>query len=210
VQQPVLFGGLYNFAGFANNVTLSVPAMQSPYVCVTARDPLHTLRSSTSPRIVNNNYVASFTGDPRLGGNWLIGGNLNGDRVIDILDYESLLSQLNGRLDPNTTCDVEGLHADINGNGLVDLDDLAFINRAFLTTDKAACSCGSNTSAAESPGYAEITLEELSAMGYGDLSAADVNGDGVVDRDDITLLIRRESTKTKTHQSRTKNAVTNP
>ena len=209
VRRPVLFGGLFNFPGHASNVTLSVPAVQSRYLCVTARDPLHTLRSSTSLSIVNNNYVASFTGDPRLGGNWLIGGNLNGDRVIDTLDYGLLLSQFNGRLDPNTTCDVEGLHADINGTGLVDLDDLAFVNRAFLNTDKAAC-CGSNTSAAESPGYAEITLEELSAMGYGDLSAADVNGDGVVNRDDMTLLIRRESTKMKTHHSRAKNVVTNP
>jgi len=160
--------------------------------------------------IVNNNYVASFTGDPRLGGKWLIGGNLNGDRVIDILDYESLVFQLNDRLDPNTTCDFEGLHADINGTGLVDLDDLAFVNRAFLNTDTAACNCGSNTSAAGLQGYAEITLEELSAMRYGDRSAADVNGDGVLNRDDMILLIRRELTKTKLHQSPTKNVVTNP
>jgi hypothetical protein len=218
VRQPVLFGGPFNFSGFASNVTLSVPVGQSCYQCATARDPLHTLRSSTTLRVVNNNYVASFTGDPRLGGNWLIGGNLNGNRIIDILDYQFLLSQLNSRPDPNTMCDVagcdpdhtEGCHADINGTGLVDLDDLAFVNRAFLSTDKAACSCGTNTSAAESPGYAEITLEELSAMGYGDLSAADINGDGVLNREDMTLLIERESTKTKTHQSRTKDVVPNP
>jgi hypothetical protein len=201
---------MFNFPGHAGNVPLSVPVGQSCYVCATARDPLHTLRSSSSLRIVNNNYVVSFSGDPRLGGNWLIGGNLNGDRVIDILDYESLLSQFNDQLDPNTTCDVEGLHGDINGSGLVDLDDLAFVNRAFLNTDKAACSCTSNTSAAESPGYAEMTLEELAAMGYGDLSAADVNGDGVVNRDDMTLLIRRGLNKSKTHQSRTNNVVPDP
>ena len=34
-------------------------------------------------------------------------------------------------------------------------------------------------------------------MGFGDLSAADVNGDGVIDRSDMDQLIRRDGGGTK-------------
>jgi len=200
VAQPVLFGGPFAFPGYALGVSTSIPMANGRYLCVTARDPLHTLRSSAHLTIENGNYVASFVGDPRLGGNWLINGDLNGDCVIDILDLSVAEDQYQrqAHLDPNTLCGDIGPHADLNGDGWVTSADLAFIGRSFLMTDKSAC-CGTATAGAPS-GIEEITLEELSAMGYGDLSAADINGDGIINRDDMTMLIERESAKTKTQR----------
>ncbi len=48
---------------------------------MTARDPLHTLRSVSALDIVDGRYMAIFKGDPTFGENWLIGGNLDGNRV---------------------------------------------------------------------------------------------------------------------------------
>ena len=50
------------------------------YTCIQARDALHTLRRTTTLTIVSGQYSADFTGS-------LIGGNLNDDCVIDILDF---------------------------------------------------------------------------------------------------------------------------
>lgn len=183
VEQTLEFGGLYNFPGTASNVELKVPAAQ--YGCVTARDPRHTLRSVSYPQVVDGKYVVRFAGDPRLGGNWLQGGNLNGDHVIDALDQTLLLTQFSSSMNPSTPCGTgSGLHADLNGNGTVDSNDLGFIQRNYLASDKGAC-CPDVTSGVEDSAPSMITLEELDSLGLSHLRAADADGDGMLTAEEI-------------------------
>ena len=137
IEQTVEFGGPFDFPGQVDSVTFKVPG--GNYGCLTARDPLHTLRSTAFFEILDGKYVATFEGDPAFGGNWLIGGNLNGDRVIDIVDHALLLTQYLTTIEADTVCGDTDLNADINGDGIVNLDDLGIIQRHFLMHDKDAC-----------------------------------------------------------------------
>jgi hypothetical protein len=195
IQKTVQFGLPFNFAGGAYHVQLAIPPGQ--YYCATARDIKHTLASRTSMSIAGAKYYANFVGDPELGGNWLIGGNLDGNGIIDLMDQALVMAQYLASIDPQSACGSPGFHPDINGDGLVNGDDLAFVQRNFAKTDAAPC-CPGNTASAFGTVREEISLEELSGMGLGDLSAADVNGDGVVSRADMDLLIRQERSVVKT------------
>jgi hypothetical protein len=172
--------------GHASHVLLTVPAGQ--YVCVTARDPLHTLRAAVLPDIVDRVYVAVFAGDPLFGGNWLPGGNLNGDHVIDSLDLGVHATQLGATLDPDTPCAIEGPHADINGDGTVDTLDLEFIAWHFGAQDADAC-CPGGPSAVMTPPITEISVRKLEQMGLGHYRRADINGDGLLNRDDLIAAL---------------------
>lgn len=146
IEEPFLlertfeFGQPFNLPGFANNVLLEIPA--GSYECVVARDPKHTLRRRINMTMTSDRYIADFTGDPRLGGHWLIGGNLDDNDVIDTLDQSLLEKQLQTTMSRHTPCGTNGIHSDINGDGFVDANDLAFIQRNFLRTSDQNC-CGS-------------------------------------------------------------------
>ncbi len=188
VEQTLEFGGYFNFPGTSANFALKVPA--GKYSCVTARDPKHTLRSVSDLRVIDGRYNARFAGDPRYGGNWLLGGNLNGDRVIDLLDHALLLAQYSASLNPNTPCGaVPGVHADINGSGYVDANDLSFIQRHVLATDKGAC-CPTAVSDDDASERSEVSLEVLDDMGLAHLRAADFNANGMVNAEEIMLFLQ--------------------
>jgi hypothetical protein len=190
VQQTLDFGGLFNFPGEALHVTLKVPPGQ--YACATARDPRHTLRSVAHPDIVGGKYILRFEGDPALGGNWLINGNLNGDRVIDLLDEALFLAQYSATLDPNTPCDTgSAIHADLNGNGVVDTNDLTFIQRNFLATDKGTC-CGTVSGGAATSEPGVISVEDLDALGLSHLRDADADHDGFLTAEEIMAFLQGE------------------
>lgn len=186
VRQPISFGGVFSFAGMAINQTILVPA--GPWQCMTARDSLHTLRSSaTDFRDDGRVFKASFIGNPTLGGHWLVGGNLNDDEYIDILDF-ALYNNLFGPSFADTDCTVPPTHADFNGDGLVNSFDFTFIHQNFLKGHQPDC-CGEPGAAGEfSDGpRTEISVRELQAMGLGHLAAADLNDDGMVDLQDMAL-----------------------
>lgn len=178
----VRFGGAFNFPGVARRVRFKIPAGE--YDCVTARDPLHTLRSVADVQIEGTAFAAEFLGDPVFGGNWLIGGNLNGDHVIDVLDLAILISQMGNFPDADTPCGTTGRHADINGDGTVDMLDSTFIERNLGAQDKEGC-CPDGRSG---PTTMEISVKELRSRGWGELSIADLNLDGVVNAEDLTAL----------------------
>jgi hypothetical protein len=71
----------------------------------------------------------------------LLGGNLDDNDVIDSLDQSLLEKQLQTTINRHTPCGTNGIHADINGDGVVDAGDLAFIQRNFLRTSDENC-CG--------------------------------------------------------------------
>jgi len=188
VDQTLDFGGFFNFPGSAHNVTLKVP--QGKYDCVTARDPRHTLRSVAHPEIIDGKYLISFKNDPTYGGNWLVNGNLNGDRVIDLLDHTLLLAQYSANLNPNTPCGTGSeLHADLNGNGTVDSADLGSIQRYFLASDKGAC-CPTATGEADPSEPSVLSLEELDTLGLSELRAADADDDGTVNSEEIMSFLQ--------------------
>jgi hypothetical protein len=187
VEETLDFGPPFNFPGNAKDVLTKVPAGQ--YGCVTARDPLHTLRSVAALKIVGSRYMATFKGDPFFGGNWLVGGNLNGDHVIDVLDFGTYLSQYGKSASPDTPCGTPGPHADINGDGTVNENDGWFVQHYLGEQDKDSC-CPGGAAAAADPPITEISIEELELMGLGDLSAADLNGDGLLNQEDVDLFLQ--------------------
>jgi len=175
--------------------TLLVPCGGS-YGCITARDRLHTLRRTAEIAVVENHYEATF--EP------LIGGNLNDNCWIDIVDAGILIGWIGEEMDPDTTCPTpdplteDDYHPDINGDGIVDSLDLSFIIINFLEWSDVNC-CGFDSDDSplceqdlllgdEGP-RTEISVAELRAMGLHSATAADLTGDGMVNQEDIAAFI---------------------
>jgi hypothetical protein len=212
IQEPLVFednvsfGGLFDFIGKSTG-KIKIPG-SGQWDCITAQDQLHTLRAcytfNNNFDCVNGQLHAAFSGDPRLGGNWLIGGNLDGWKkddpnanpsldTIDILDFGTFVYQYgatydsngDGIPDGNTPCGTAGPNADINGDGTVDLDDYAFISSNFLVNSKQCC-CGPQ--AASAIAVTEISVAQLRALGLTDLISADLNRDGLLNLADMAAF----------------------
>ena len=187
VEQELQFGLPFSLPGQAATVAFKVPA--GKYACVTARDPLHSLRSVSGLEILDGHtFTARFGVDPFFGGNWLIGGNLNGDHVIDILDFGIFIVEQQSVMLADTICGTEGPHADINGDGIVDVLDLGFVLNNFLEIDKDSCCPGA--AAGRAVPVREIAVEDLGRLGLEDLRVADLNGDGLINFEDIQHAMR--------------------
>ncbi len=172
------FGPPADFPGFSRGNFFKIPA--DKYTCVTARDPLHTLTSSTNLTISGRRYVADFTKDPIFNGKWLISGDLDGNNVIDLLDAAILSGQMLSPLNPDTTCSTVGPHADLNGDGIVDVFDSDILNGNLFAIGLGSC-CPSSPRTASSDFVTELSIKELRRMGLGELAAADQDGNGFVD-----------------------------
>lgn len=208
-EEDVLFGGLFDLVGQFTGA-VKIPAAVKPE-CITARDQKHTLRSCylVGDEDCDENGVlhAVFKQDPFFGGNWLIGGNLDGWKksnpnashdIIDILDFGSIVAEWmksydsNGDTiaDGNTPCGVfPGNHADINGDGLVDPLDYSFISMNFLEDSKDCC-CPGSSSLGNVVGRTEISVRELFENDMADLAVADLNSDGMVNLADMAALMQ--------------------
>ncbi len=173
------------------------------YTCITARDRFHTTRRTDNDDfgmtpIIGTQYVADFSDQTGSGGDndSLIGGDLNTDGLIDILDFAIFVNRVNGTgfADGNTTCATASPHADISGNGVVGVEDFTFIMINFLSeTAKSEPNCCGNPglslgSITQAP-LREITLEELKRRGLDELAAADLDHNGILDQFDIAALL---------------------
>jgi hypothetical protein len=200
-QENVSFGGLFELVGKSQS-SVKIPVTRQ-FDFITARDQLHTLRScyifQDGDCDADGTLHATFKGDPFFGGNWLVGGNLDGFKkesntasldAIDITDFGMFVSQYPGVIDPNTPCKTAGPHSDINGDGLIDLLDFTFISMNFLKDSKDCCCPGS--AAAAPSGRTEISVLEARKAGQPEVAAADLNHDGKVNLIDIELFLNGE------------------
>jgi hypothetical protein len=160
------------------------------YVCVTARDRLHTLRRTlASPSFIDTGtqYEADFVSAAKP----LVGGNLNDDMFIDILDFGVLTAQYLSGLSGSTTCSTPAPHSNIDGDSVVDGGDFSFITANFLDVSEPNC-CGAPAlvaGGAPTGPRARISVRELRALGLADLAVADLDKDGEVDESDIAALL---------------------
>jgi len=193
-EENVVFGGLFDLAGKVDT-SIKIPSA-GQFECITARDQLHTLRScytfGAGDCDADGVLHATFKGDPFFGGNWLVGGNLDGYKkqsataslnAIDITDFGMFVSQFPNDYGTGATpCGTAGPHADINGDGLVDMLDYTFITMNFLLDSKDCCCPGS---AAKAPsGRSSISARAE------DMGKADLDGNGVVDLNDMSLFLQ--------------------
>ncbi|MEQ8850451.1 MAG: cohesin domain-containing protein [Phycisphaerales bacterium] len=197
---PVIVEHTMTFTGGLAVDSFDVPC--GDYECITARDTLHTLRSTDNDDfgIAGTDYVADFTtsGD----GDELIGGNLNDDDFIDILDFGVYIGQFGTSPGADTPCGFVGPHADISGDGDVLGGDFTFIQINFLQFSEADCPgallmAGSpnmtvnqaGVSGVETGPVESITVRELRRRGLGHLASADLTGDGVLDQADMWAFL---------------------
>lgn len=192
INQAVLtFGAPGQAIGHAE-YDFSVPS--ADYGCITARDPLHTLRTRGRLECAENGAVeALFTGAPGGEGSWLIAGNLDADHDVDILDFGAMMGQFLTLAPPDSDCTQTAgssfVHADLNGDGIVDGLDFAFIESYLGMTDVATC-CP-NDGGADGPsieGAPPVMSIHLRALRRDDRArvlAGDLNDDGVLDEADL-------------------------
>ena len=204
VNQPVFVGpGACVYGGYAPTIgtaTISLPS--GTYSCAIARDRLHTLSSKVMLTGGPISYSAAFTGKRNdepgggVGGHRLVGGNLNDDPYVDVLDFgawagQYLMQYPNG----NTNCSTGMIHADISGDGNVDSGDFTFIAINFLMVAEDSC-CpnpfmshpgGADGGRRRGP-VSSISTAELFQKGMGQLAAGDVNHDGILNINDVTAV----------------------
>ena len=168
-------------------LSLEVPC--GSYGCATAWDRLHTLHRTDADDfgVVDRRYVADFTSGGLSDNDALLGGNLNGDSWIDIMDYALLVVRYGQRYPGgDTDCSTASPHVDIDGDSLVSTADFTFLIVHFLSGSDAGC-CGGRLRGLGP--RARVSLAQLEAWGQGSLSAADLNGDGMLDVRDMEALL---------------------
>jgi hypothetical protein len=150
-----------------------------------AQDTLHTLRRRGEGFTISGpQYVSDFTDQSGSGGRnaSLLGGNLNGNDFIDILDFGMFTGQwLADYGAGDTNCATTGPHADFSGDGTVFTEDFTFIVINFLeASDTTCCPIG-----AMAGPISRISIAGLYARGLGELAVGDLNRAGWLDQLDI-------------------------
>ncbi len=190
---PVQVDDVVSFtSGFGTTATLLVPC--DDYNCITARDWLHTLRRTIDPLLTDGSEPVQFVADfTTVNSADLIGGNLNDDFWIDILDFGVYSWQWTWMGSGSTTCSTTYPHADISGDGQVGpgTADFTFISDNFLESHEANC-CGVSGFRGGEEGdgpITEISVRELRRLGLGHLTVGDLNEDGWLDEADIVAFM---------------------
>lgn len=193
---PVTVNQVVTFSAAGTALGVSVPVACGDYDCLTVRDPLHTLASSVDLTVSGTQYIASATGADAM-----IGGNLNGDLFIDVLDFGVFIGQYNSTQPVNTNCATPAPHADITGNGNVGSGDFTFIQINFLEGSDTGCTAlvfyGGDESVFQAlmknkpvQPVRRISVADLNRRGLGKLSVADLNHDFWLDEEDIAAFLQ--------------------
>lgn len=185
----VSFGQDMTFTGGLASQRFPIPG--GMWDCVTARDSLHTLRSTAIDfsTLDGVEYVGTFVGERVVGdpgGHWLIGGNLNDDIFIDILDFGIFMSLFLTPAQPDTPCGTPSPEANVNGDNVVDLIDFVFVQVNSLMISEPNC-CGTGASSAQP--LSEVSIRKLRHMGLYHLRYADLNDDGYINAEDMIAFL---------------------
>lgn len=176
------------FTGGSFSGTIDIPC--GIYTCVTARDKLHTLRRTLEAAdgfgISGTQYEADFASASKD----LLGGNLNDDAFIDILDFGIFSGQWMD-MPGASTCATAMPHSDISGDGTVFSEDFAFIQGNFQAAREDNC-CGLAELRDGGGPTTRISVRELRRRGLGHLAVADLTRDGWLDEDDMVAFIMGE------------------
>ncbi len=167
--------------------TVTLTALDVPIPCgaaftrISAKDVKHTLRQNIA-LAGGPSFTASFTGSDSL-----LGGDANGDNLIDILDFGVFASQFGFVLGANTLVGYVGNHADFSGNGTVFTEDYTFIATQFLATGDLP----PDFYGPQGTPKTTATIAELVKAGVPLLMARmmDANHDGIVTMQEISNFI---------------------
>ncbi len=147
---------------------------------VSAKDPLHTLRSAGALTYLGNNqYMGSVA---------LAGGDANNDNVIDVLDFGVFASQYGMNVGANTAISQPPPHADFSANGLVDTADYTFISTQFLMVGDPP---PGNWLLAPPTPKKRASVKEMLVAGAFRAAEFDLNGDGWVDYWEIEMWLTK-------------------
>ncbi|MHC5110793.1 MAG: S8 family peptidase [Planctomycetota bacterium] len=177
VHQSLIFNG-----GTAT-ATINVPC--DVYGCITARDQLHTLRSTVTPIDAGGFYAADFT---NANGSGLAVMNLNDDHYIDIVDFAIFNAEF-GLAPPAVSCPDSGTyHADVTGDDVTNNDEFVnLVNNFFMERDDNCCMQPNAAHGTGGP-LSSVSVDQLIDMGLGNLTAADLNNDGWLDNEDVNAF----------------------
>ncbi|MCK4342298.1 MAG: HYR domain-containing protein [Phycisphaerae bacterium] len=184
----------------ATGVVIVDELLCGDYDCVTAQDELHTLTVNLDRGgdfdIVGDHYEADFTGP-----NMLLQGDYYDDFAdgypvdfIDIVDFGVYFGQWGSVYDSdgdtipdgNTPCGVFAIHADADGDGVIDVSDFAFITSNYgIVGDLDCCAPKASTPTPRT----SITVRELASLGVPNAQRGDLNHDGAIDFDDVELFL---------------------
>ena len=189
VSEVIWYDTFVEGVGARAYVIIDVPC--GSYTCVRARDPGHTLWATDEDfHIADRRFAARFTNKTGGGGedDRLINGDLNGDGRIEVLDFALYVAHIyHHYVDGNTRCDTPDILADFTGDAVVDSLDFTFIQTYYLRRSDGNC-CGLK-SLDDDVLRTEIPVAELIRLGLGELTVADLNGDGMVDSADIMAFM---------------------
>ena len=174
-------------ASGTGEASIQLPGGLPGYSCVIAEDGRHSLKTRTSVSVDGCVWAADVK---------LVLGNITGpgnvrDDVIDVLDWGAYVVRY-GLAADSGSCGGSAVHADLNGNGLVDAADGDVILANFGRVSDAPCMAITGDVSA-SP-IVSISMRELMQLGMSELVAADLNGDGWLDGRDMKLFERVRAT----------------
>jgi hypothetical protein len=164
------------FAAGVGMETIQVPV--GSYGCATADDDLHSLVSTGSVVIEGTRYVLALAGTSAL-----VNGDVTDDNLVNVADWGVIVTRIGSMQPADVDCSTAGFHVDFNGDGAVTQADGDFIVASLLRT--GASGCGALTGGSADEG--SMSVDQLAAIAGPDAILADLNGDGMVDLDDVSL-----------------------
>lgn len=180
-----------NFTNGLGSTTFTLAECFVP-AAVSVRDARHTLSryAAAGAGVLSvsdpNAMIALFT---NAAGGALVGGNVNDDQFVDILDFGGYIGQLGQSLGASTPCSTSGLHADFNGDGVVSAADFTFVSSNFLSSSESGACSSPVIAQPNQPGgpTTDVDVFELAAHGMWTEARADVNRDGRLNVEDVVF-----------------------
>jgi len=162
------------FVNGSATATFEVPF--GTYTCATVDDRLHSLVSRTNVTVQGTRWRVDA-----IGGDALRNGDLDNDNLVNVVDWSIYVVREGMSMPVNTNCATTGFHPDFDGSGTVTSSDGLFITTNFLFNGDSPCGTAGSTQ----PPLMRIPIDELAAIMGPDAALADLNGDGMVDVQDI-------------------------